>query len=185
MKGSITGKGTIFSELCLFLLFSFSKGIKRASHKQYLFILLTLSYSIPPHSPTSIFKCKVSSMLLWRKLFQNHTSPFLSCFRYISEPCSWIDIHFKNNSIADWSADLVTQTTACSCMVSLLLVCLCLNPAASSLTVIIDRLSSATGHKITKEAKYEQLVKEVLRKDINKCPLPKYCSVGGTLSKAR
>lgn len=53
--------------------------------------------------------------------------------------------------------------------VSLLLVGLCLNPAASALTVIIDRLSHATGHKITKEEKYEQLVKEALGKDINKC----------------
>ena len=65
-KRSITGKGTNFSELCLFLLFSFTKGIKRASHKQYLFILLTLSYSFPPPPPppSSIFKCKVSCMLL-------------------------------------------------------------------------------------------------------------------------
>lgn len=57
-------------------------------------------------------------------------------------------------------------------MVSLLLVGLCLNPAASALTVIIDRLSYATGHKITKEEKYEQIVKEALGKDINKCLYP-------------
>lgn len=85
IKGSITGKDVCFSELCLFLLFSFSKSIKTASYKQHLFILFALSYSFPP---SSIFKCKVSSALLGRKLFWNHTSPSLSCLKYISEPCS-------------------------------------------------------------------------------------------------
>lgn len=112
IKGSITGKAMHLWELCLFLFFSFSKGIKTAFYKQHLFILLTLSYSFPP---SSLFKCKVSSTLLWRKLFWNHTSSFLSCLKYISAPCSWIDIHLKqfNHGLISWSTD--TQTTACSC----------------------------------------------------------------------
>lgn len=112
IKGSITGKGMHFCELCLFLLFSFIKGIKTASYKQHLFILLTLSNS---SSTSSVFKCKVSSTLLWRKPIWNHTSPFLSCLKYISEPCSWIDIHLKqfNHGLISWSSD--TQTIAYSC----------------------------------------------------------------------
>lgn len=118
IKESITGKGMHFSELCLFLLFSFSKGIKTASYKQHLFIPLTLSYSFFPllPLPISIFKCKVSSTLLWKKeMFWNHISSFLSCLKCISEPHSWIDIHLKqfNHGLISWFSD--TQTTVCSC----------------------------------------------------------------------
>ena len=68
----------------------------------------------------------------------------------------------------DWSADPVTHRLQLAlAIVSLFLVGLCLNPAASALTVITDWLSYATGHKITKEEKYEQLVKEALGKEIN------------------
>lgn len=58
-----------------------------------------------------------------------------------------------------------------------------MNPAASALTAVIDRGSCATRHKITKEEKYEQLVKEALEKDINKWSIPEYCSVDRLLTK--
>lgn len=60
-----------------------------------------------------------------------------------------------------------------------------MNPAASVLTAIVDGLSYTTGHKITKEEKYEQLVKEALGKDTNKRSVQEYCSVGRILTKAR
>lgn len=104
ISGSITRKGVHFPELCLFALLSCSKGIKTAFYKQHLHGS-HFPYSSPP---SSIFKCKVSSTLGWRELFWNHTSPFLSCLKYIYP---WIDTRLET---IQSRVDQLTGTGACS-----------------------------------------------------------------------
>lgn len=111
VKGSITGKGMHFSELCLFLLFSFSKSIKTASYKQH-YSYCSHFHRAFPHplslNARSALHCSEENCLgitppplfhpqiyLWALFLNRHT--------------------FKNNSIMDWSAAPVTQTTVCSC----------------------------------------------------------------------
>lgn len=77
-------------------IFSFIKDINTVSYKHHLFKLLTLSqsFSYPLFlNARSTLHWNGEKIFVWRG--SHHPPPFLSHFKYTSEPSSWIDIHLK------------------------------------------------------------------------------------------